>query len=120
MLAEELKELGCDDAEMNEWGYVFATIPGNRAGPTIRPQERLPTIGLIAHVDTYFGTSGKDVKPQIIESYEGGDIRLNDPSRSSRRTTIPTSRSVVGHTVIHTDGVPPSSAPTTRRELRRS
>ena len=77
MLAQELKELGCDDAEMTEWGYVFATIPGNLPADHAA-SGKTPTIGLIAHVDTYFGTSGKDVQPQIIEPYEGGDIRLNE------------------------------------------
>ena len=83
MLAEELKELGCDDAEMTEWGYVFATVPGNL--PADHPAAgKTPTIGLIAHVDTYFGTSGKDVQPQMIESYDGSDIRLNPEQGKSQ------------------------------------
>jgi len=102
MLAEELKELGCDDAEMNEWGYVFATIPGNLPGDH-PAAEKTPTIGLIAHVDTYFGTSGKDVQPQIIESYEGGDIRLND-EQVLKTEDNPNLEKCVGHTLIHTDG----------------
>ena len=102
MLAEELKELGCGDAEMNEWGYVFATVPGNL--PADHPAaEKTPTIGLIAHVDTYFGTSGKDVKPQIIDPYEGGDIRLND-EQVLKTDDNPNLEKCVGHTLIHTDG----------------
>jgi tripeptide aminopeptidase len=102
MLAGELKELGCDDAAMNEWGYVFATVPSNL--PADHPAaEKTPTIGLIAHVDTYFGTSGKDVKPQIIESYEGGDIRLND-EQVLKTGDNPNLEKCVGHTIIHTDG----------------
>ena len=102
ILAEELKELGCDDAEMNEWGYVLATIPSNL--PDDHPAAgKTPSIGLIAHVDTYFGTSGKDVKPQIIESYEGGDINLN-PEQTLKTADNPNLEKCVGHTIIHTDG----------------
>jgi len=102
MLVEELKELGCDDAEMNEWGYVFATIPGNV--PADHPAAgKVPTIGLIAHVDTYFGTSGENVKPQIIESYDGGDIVLNS-EQTLKVADNPNLEKVVGDTIIHTDG----------------
>jgi len=102
MLADELKELGCDDAEMNEWGYVIATIPENL--PADHPAAgKVPAIGLIAHVDTYFGTSGKDVKPQIIESYDGSDIELN-PEQVLKTADNPNLKKCVGHTLIHTDG----------------
>ena len=102
MLAQELKNLGCDDAEMNEWGYVFATIPENL--PADHPAAgKVPTIGLIAHVDTYFGTSGKDVAPQIIDSYDGGDIRLNS-EQVLKAADNPNLEKCIGHTLIHTDG----------------
>jgi tripeptide aminopeptidase len=102
MLTEELKELGCDDAEMNEWGYVFATIPGNL--PADHPAAgKVPAIGLIAHVDTYFGTSGENVKPQIIQSYDGGDIVLNS-EQTLKVADNPNLEKVVGDTIIHTDG----------------
>ena len=102
MLAEELKELGCDDAAMDEWGYVYATIPGNL--PADHPAaEKTPTLGLIAHVDTYFGTSGENVQPQIIESYEGGDIELND-EQVLKTADNPNLEKCIGHTLIHTDG----------------
>jgi tripeptide aminopeptidase len=102
MLAEELKALGCDDAAMNEWGYVIASVPSNI--PDGHPAAgKVPTIGLIAHVDTYFGTSGKDVKPQIIENYVGDDIVLN-PDQVLKVADNPNLSKVVGHTVIHTDG----------------
>jgi len=62
---------------MDEWGYVCATVPGNLPAGTA-----VPTIGLIAHVDTYHATPGGGVKPQVIEDYRGGDITLpGDPSR---------------------------------------
>jgi len=102
ILVDELKALGCDDAEMNEWGYVFASIPSNL--PDDHPAAgKVPTIGLIAHVDTYFGTSGKDVKPQIIPSYEGGDIKLGD-DQVLKAAENPNLALCTGHTLIHTDG----------------
>ena len=102
MLVEELKALGCDDAAMNEWGYVFASIAGNL--PDDHPASgKVPTIGLIAHVDTYFGTSGKDVKPRIIEKYDGGDIQLN-PEQVLKPADNPNLAKCVGHKLIHTDG----------------
>jgi tripeptide aminopeptidase len=102
LLAEELKQLGCDDAVMNDWGYVTATVPSNI--PAGHPAHgKVPTIGLLAHVDTYFGTSGKDVKPQIIRNYDGSDIRIND-EHTLEVAKNPNLSRVVGHTVIHTDG----------------
>jgi len=102
ILVEELKSLGCDDAEMNEFGYVFATVPGNL--PADHPAfGKVPTIGLIAHVDTYFGTSGKDVKPQIIDSYDGSDITLG-ADQVLKVQDNPNLGLCVGQTLIHTDG----------------
>ena len=102
ILAEELKAIGCSDAAMTEWGYVFATVPSNI--PEDHPAYgKVPTIGLIAHVDTYFGTSGKDVKPQIIENYSGDDIVIS-ADQSLTVADNPNLAKVVGHTVIHTDG----------------
>ncbi len=102
MLAEELKELGCGDAEMNEWGYVFASVPENL--PADHPAKgKVPAIGLIAHVDTYFGTSGENVKPQIIDSYGGSDIELN-AEQVLKAADNPNLERCVGHTLIHTDG----------------
>src|SRR5512136_3070485 len=72
MLAQELKDLGCPDAVMDQWGYVYATVPGNLPKGH-KAKGKVPTIGLIAHVDTYQGTLGAGVKPQVIESYAGGD-----------------------------------------------
>jgi tripeptide aminopeptidase len=102
LLAEELKQLGCEDAAMNEWGIVMATVPGNL--PEDHPAAgKVPTIGLIAHVDTYFGTSGENVKPQIIEAYEGGNIELNSDQVLEPEDN-PNLEKCVGHTIIHTDG----------------
>ena len=102
LLVDELKELGCPDAVMNEWGQVFATIPGNL--PDGHPAAgTVPTIGLIAHVDTYFATPGAGVKPTLIESYDGSDITLG-PGQVLAVVDNPNLSRCVGHTLIHTDG----------------
>lgn len=101
MLADELRSLGCGDASMDEWGYVFATVPAN-------PPElagRVPTIGLIAHVDTACGCSGNGVKPQVLLVYDGNDIVL--PANSNvviRAAEEPNLARCKGHTLITTDG----------------
>ena len=67
-LVEEMVAMGINDARMDDNGYVYGTVPGD---PT------LPTIGLIAHMDTSPDASGKDVKAKIVE-YNGGDVLLNE------------------------------------------
>lgn len=104
LLARELEALGCADVEMTEWGYVFATVPANL--PADHPvRDRVPTIGLLAHLDTYFGTPGAGVKPQVIERYDGSDIVLpGDPSQVIRAADNPNLARCVGHTLITSDG----------------
>lgn len=70
LLVKELKELGIEDAEMDEWGYVTATLPSTTA------KENVPIIGLIAHVDTSPEVSGEGVKPIVHRNYDGGRIEL--------------------------------------------
>jgi tripeptide aminopeptidase len=102
LLAEELRALGCADAVMNQWGYVHASVPGNL--PKGHPAAgKVPTIGLIAHVDTYFATPGGGVKPRVIESYGGGDIELG-PGQPLDVKSNPNLARCVGQTLIHTDG----------------
>lgn len=67
-LVSEMQEMGIQDAHMDENGYVYGTIPGD---------PKLPTIGLIAHMDTAPDCSGTDIKARIVE-YQGGDICLNE------------------------------------------
>ena len=67
-LVAEMKEMGIRDAHMDEHGYVYGTVPGDPS---------LPTIGLIAHMDTSPDASGADVKAKVVE-YSGGDILLNE------------------------------------------
>lgn len=66
-IVEEMLEMGIEDAMMDEHGYIYGTVPGDPA---------LPTIGLIAHMDTSPSYSGANIKPQNI-LYQGGDILLN-------------------------------------------
>ena len=69
-LKAELESLGLEDISLDENGYLFATLPANIDKP-------VPTIGFIAHMDTSPDMSGKDVKPRIVENYDGTDIVLN-------------------------------------------
>ena len=66
-IVEEMLAMGIADARMDEYGYVYGTVPGD---------PNLPTIGLIAHMDTAPGCSGANIKPHIVE-YHGGDVCLN-------------------------------------------
>ncbi len=64
--------MGINNAELDEWGYVMATIPSN-----LPEGEDVPAIGFIAHVDSAPDASGANIKPQIIKSYDGSDIIIN-------------------------------------------
>ncbi|HUK11804.1 MAG TPA: peptidase T [Thermoanaerobaculaceae bacterium] len=104
LLAEELKALGCADAAMDEWGYVYATVPANLDGRQ-GAASKVPTIGLIAHVDSYHGTLGAGVKPQVIEKYDGRDLTLpGDPRQVIRFADNPNLARCVGHTLVTSDG----------------
>ncbi|MDR0907292.1 MAG: peptidase T [Rikenellaceae bacterium] len=96
-LAEEMRELGLTDVTMDTHGYVMGTIPAT-AG-----LENTPVVGFIAHVDTSPDMSGANVRPQIVENYDGGDIRLND-TLVMRVADFPELAGLKGHTLIHTDG----------------
>ena len=72
VLVKELREMGIKDVELDEWGYVMATIPSNMA-----EGENIPVIGFIAHVDTAPDASGANIRPRIIENYDGNDIVIN-------------------------------------------
>ena len=97
MLRDELLAIGVADARQDEHGLVFATIPGNVPGA--------PTIAFNSHVDTNPENSGKDVDPQVIHNYAGGDIALpKDPSKVIRITENPELNALIGKTIITTDG----------------
>jgi len=98
LLVDELLTLGIIDARQNRDGIVLATIPAT-AGVAA------PTIALCAHLDTSPETSGKDVRPQVIEKYPGGDIVLpGDSSRVIREDDNPEMASMRGRTLITSDG----------------
>ncbi len=96
-LAEEMKQLGMVEVSMDKNGYVMGTIPASKG------KENAPVIGFISHVDTSPDMSGHDIKPQIIECYDGGDIRLNQ-RLTMRVEDFPELSFFKGHTLIHTDG----------------
>ena len=97
MLRDELEAMGIK-AELDEFGYVMATIPSN-------VDNEVPAIGFIAHVDTSPDASGKDVKPQIIENYQGGDIMLNaEKDIVLKVSDFPEMQNYIGKTMITTDG----------------
>ncbi len=97
MLLAELIELGAEDAHVDQFGLVWAMIPGNVEGA--------PTIAWNAHLDTSPETTGENVKPQVIESYAGGDIALpGDDSQVITVAECPELDDLIGKTLITTDG----------------
>lgn len=98
MLVDELKSIGMQDAAIDENGYVMATLPSNT-------EKDVPAIGFLAHVDTATDFTGKNVNPQIIESYDGNDIVLNEQLQVTLSPDqFPELSGYKGHTLITTDG----------------
>lgn len=95
-LKEELVREGLTDVEMDDKGYVYATLKSNTKKP-------VPTIGFISHYDTSPDCSGKDVKARIVENYQGGDIELS-PGIVFSPTKFPELNSHIGEDLIVTDG----------------
>lgn len=96
-LAEEMKSLGMEDVEMDSYGYVMGTVP---ASPGYEDKK---VIGFISHVDTSPDMNGADIRPQVIENYDGGDIRLNEELIMTLKD-FPELSFFKGHTLITTDG----------------
>jgi tripeptide aminopeptidase len=98
LLASELKALGIADAHVDDHGYVYATIPANTS-------KQVPVICFCSHMDTSPDCTGKDVKPQIIRNYCGGDIVLpGDRSQIIRVAEHPALEDQIGHDIVTTDG----------------
>ena len=98
MLRDELVAMGVE-ATLDEYGYVMASIPSNCG------KDDVPAIGFIAHVDTAPDASGADIKPQIVENYDGGEIALKGvPGLSLKPSDFPEMLQYVGQTLITTDG----------------
>lgn len=94
-LVQELLDMKVSNAHMDEYGYVYAHLKGNIEGAD--------KVGFVAHMDTSFDYSGKDVNARIIENYDGLDIKLND-EMSTTVETFPWLKDLVGKTLIVTDG----------------
>ncbi len=97
-LVEELKAIGLKDAEVDKNGYVMATLPANS-------DEKIPTLGFIAHLDTAPDMTGKHVQPRIVEKYNGNDILLNAEDAIVLSTEqFPELKLYVGQDLIVTNG----------------
>ena len=97
LLCKELNDMGVE-ATLDEYGYVMGTLPSNI-------DKKVPAIGFIAHVDTSPDASGANVKPQIIENYDGSDIPLKGvPGLYLKPSEFPELLAHKGETIITTDG----------------
>lgn len=98
ILVNELKQIGVQDADMDEWGYVYATIPSNS-------DKKVPVICFCAHVDTAPDCSGTDVKPIIHNNYQGQDIVLpDDKNHVLRLSEYPYLKTQIGNDIITASG----------------
>lgn len=98
VLVQELLEIGLSDAHLDEYGYVYATIPANT-------DKSVPVICFCSHMDTAPDFTGKNVKPQMVKAYAGGDIQLpGDPNRVIRVSEHPELKNQIGNDIITTDG----------------
>ena len=98
ILVEEMKELGVEDAHVDDKCYVYGTLPATRG------YEDKTKLGFIAHLDTSEDISGKGVNPQIIENYDGEDIVLGNSGRIIKTEDFPHLKEFKGRTLITTDG----------------
>ncbi|MGF1754280.1 peptidase T [Vibrio makurazakiensis] len=96
-LKAELEAMGLANVSLDEHGYLMATLPSN-------VDHEVPAIGFIAHMDTAPDASGKNVKPQIIKNYQGGDIVLGESGESLTPQQYPDLNQLHGHDIITTDG----------------
>ena len=99
LLVEELHTMGVEDAEMDENGYVFATLPASERA------DGAPVLGLLAHMDTSADAPGKDVHPIVHPPYDGGILRLpGDPTVVLDPAKTPALKDHLGHNLITSDG----------------
>lgn len=98
LLAQELRDLGIADAHMDDNGYVYGTVPATT-------DKTVPVICFCSHMDTSPDCTGKDVKPQIVRNYQGGDIVLPaDPTQIIRAGEHPALADQIGNDIVTTDG----------------
>lgn len=98
LLVQEMKDMGIENAHADEKGYVYGTLKAT-AG-----MEDKPAIGFVAHMDTAPDFNGRDVKPQLIENYDGKDVCLGDSGRILSVSDFPHLKELKGRTLITTDG----------------
>ncbi len=98
LLCQELKEIGLEDVVLTDTCYVYGRIPASKGCEGVKP------IALISHMDTAPDFSGENVKPQIIENYDGGDVTLGDSGKILSVSDFPELPSLKGRTLITTDG----------------
>ena len=98
ILVEEMKGLGIEDARVDDKGYVYGSVP---ATPGCEDKAAL---GLIAHMDTAMDASGRDIKPQLIKNYDGGDVVLGTSGNVLSVAEFPHLAGLKGRTLITTDG----------------
>jgi tripeptide aminopeptidase len=98
LLADELKELGLHDVNIDNHAYVMATLPSN-------VDKKVPVIGFLSHMDTSPEMPGENVNPQIVDNYQGGDIVLNQEKNVVLSPNdFPELNEYIGQTLITTDG----------------
>ena len=98
MLVKELQAIGAENPRMDDYGYVYATIPATS-------DKKVPVLGFLAHMDTSPAMSGKDVKPRIVKNYDGGRIVLNENENISMDADMfPSLSRNIGKDLIVTDG----------------
>lgn len=98
LLEKQMKELGLQNVRLDEFCYVYGTLPATPG------YEAKPAIGLIAHMDTAPDASGENVKPQVIENYDGGDVLLAGTGEYMRVAAFPELANWKGQTLITADG----------------
>lgn len=97
-LALELRELGLCNVLVDNYSFVYGSLPATPG------YEARPVLGLLAHLDTHPGCSGQNVRPQLIPHYDGSDVPLGDSGLSLRRAEFPHLASLIGQTLITSDG----------------
>ena len=98
VVAEELKQIGLTDVSVDDYAYVYATLPSNM-------DKNTPTIGFLAHMDVVADVPAKDIKPNIVKHYDGGDIVLNSALGVVLSPDIyPDLKNYIGDDIITTDG----------------
>ncbi|MFP4457328.1 MAG: peptidase T [Clostridia bacterium] len=96
-VAKEMRELGLKDAEIDEYGYIMATIPSN-------VDYDVPTIGFIAHMDIISSVPTENITPKIVKNYDGTDLVLNEDGFTISVEEYPVLKNYIGQDIITTDG----------------